>query len=1620
MADFTDKTFKETYRDYYNPEDGYHRVLFNGGRALQARELIESQTIIQEEIARFGRNIFKEGALVNAGGATVNNKMEYIRLSPNSVFEPLVIGSTLTNGSIEFKVIEAYPATNEDPATLYVQYTNTTGATDSTVSPRVSAGDELSVVSSPSLVAVDMFVAADGDVAAAGRGTKAHFHSGDFFVQGHFVYMAGGSVFIDKYSDKPTVDFGFGIEQSIITENEDSQLFDNQGEVVDRTAPGAHRFKIALTPTTRAQAGDDFVFVARIVEGIVTREVGTFDAYNTINDLLAQRTKEESGDYVVEGFTAIPEDKDSFNLNLDVTEGIAYVDGYRLEIGTEDIRLPKARDTITKTNDSVPAIYGNWVYADLEADSSEGLPRIDTFGYVQLKSGTIGSSAPTIGFANVRGVQKDSVGYRVYLFNIRMNTGHAFSEVSFIKDPLTQYEMPLQATSGNALYGTADNSLLFPLPSGAPKPLQGQTITYTGQRYHQVTADNNGEITLPGLEYSQWVVAEVDGPVLPIVLNSGTISGLTAGTLHTVLTYETIDAAPKSKNLITSVVDQSLPSVDWEKRPVNLGVVDGVEIISVKVRTASTTDWADADDITFQFTMDGGQRDNFYDIAKAYIKSGYVMPTGAEAEVRVEFSHYERTAGKYFSASSYPTYEEIPDHTYASGETISLRDVIDFRPDRVDSFTNEFSVTELPQNASSITIPNVEYYLPRIDLLVAKATDGFGNVGFGALELILGEPSEYPTEPEIPNGSLALHKISMKPYTFSTSDVTVTTIPNKRFTMKDLGRLERRVSNLFELTTLSLLEVNTNTLNVLDENGNARTKAGFIADNFRDFSFSDIEDEEYRAALDGNGNLRASFRNNSVRLTYTQGGSKNGDLVTLPISAHVPHVSQLLATDTENVNPFAVITQQGHLTLSPSSDEWVETRTLPAPVQTFFLPWDDLWINVGEQSPTQMRRTNELMQGREVEGNFQTFQLPQTLLGQQVAGETVIPFMRSRRINFSAKGLRPNANMYAFFGNVDVNAWVRQVSSPTLFSDNSTEVGSAFANATGHPDGATALVTDDKGELHGEFFLPNTDALQFRTGSQEFVLMDVSSGNRDDALTVTSAFYESSGSVQTRFRPPFRQLDPLAQSFVVDQAENPNGIFITRANVFMSSKDDTIPLQVQIRRMENGYPTATPIRNASKFIDPANVVVTPFNETTDIEDVKNAPTVVEFDEPVYLQAGAEYAIVLLAESTEYNAYIAKTYDYVIGPSRDTIVSRQPTLGSLFLSQNGSTWSADQTRDMMFELERAEFDTSGTVVLENAPLPRVTLSANPFEATSGSTLMFVNHEGHGFTHDDTVVISGATGGAGGVSATELNGTHLVKSPEWGGYYIETTAAAGTGNGGGAAVIATQQVMINQYVPQISNVLPTSTRMSAFITTASGSSFGTNRSSMQNAYTTKTTPAMLNTLNVTDTPRIVASPENAGGMTTLSMSLNLSTTDTKVSPVVDLQRSSVLALEYIIGNGDEAQHITTPITIDESSVALKVIFAANRPSGAEFEVYMRSAVDEDALFAVDDNGDPVVDWVQGEIDTAMPSDDNASTFRDYEYTIETDSFSVFQVKIVMKSNNSSKSPRIRDLRAIALVV
>ena len=81
-----------------------------------------------------------------------------------------------------------------------------------------------------------------------------------------------------------------------------------------------------------------------------------------------------------------------------------------------------------------------------------------------------------------------------------------------------------------------------------------------------------------------------------------------------------------------------------------------------------------------------------------------------------------------------------------------------------------------------------------------------------------------------------------------------------------------------------------------------------------------------------------------------------------------------------------------------------------------------------------------------------------------------------------------------------------------------------------------------------------------------------------------------------------------------------------------------------------------------------------------------------------MEAGQDYAITLASWSTKYQVFISR-----VGESdlvTDEFISQQPYLGSLFKSQNASTWDASQWEDLKFTLYRADFDLSGTVELYN--------------------------------------------------------------------------------------------------------------------------------------------------------------------------------------------------------------------------------------------------------------------------------------------------------------------------------
>ena len=160
--------------------------------------------------------------------------------------------------------------------------------------------------------------------------------------------------------------------------------------------------------------------------------------------------------------------------------------------------------------------------------------------------------------------------------------------------------------------------------------------------------------------------------------------------------------------------------------------------------------------------------------------------------------------------------------------------------------------------------------------------------------------------------------------------------------MRDIGKLDKRIENLEYYTALSLLEQETKSLTIQDDVGLDRFKNGFIVDSFKGSDLGDAGSVDYRCSIDMNAQeLRPFYTMGNVNLLETKqsdvardpGTGTNryaltGDIITLPYD-EVVLVNQPFASRTENVNPFAIFTFLGSMTLNPPSDEWFEVNRRP-------------------------------------------------------------------------------------------------------------------------------------------------------------------------------------------------------------------------------------------------------------------------------------------------------------------------------------------------------------------------------------------------------------------------------------------------------------------------------------------------------------------------------------------------------------------------------------------------------------------------------------------------------------------------------------------------------------------
>jgi hypothetical protein len=475
LSNATLTTLENVYYDDYNEDKGYYRILFRPSTAVQARELNQLQTILQQQVSRHGDHIFKDGSVVSGCIATQFGGIPYVRVVDaiannvagfNTVEDIdstyLITNSTNTVTAVRASVYYAkkgYAANYPDTNRLYVNYiytgkdgsnNNVAGFSNSdTLYVYSSNQGKLATLSNTNLVAQLSVITTNSTATdATGQGFLVTATDGVVYQKGFFQKAARQTVVVnDFYPNANSVLIGYETTESIINENQDLTLNDNANGSTNYNAPGAHRLR--LTPNLVVKSKTDVAnnknfFSILEFDGNTAVQVKTDPQYAAINDVMAKRTYEESGDYVISPFNVITTSNAQYAnvFNYEISTGVAYVKGNRVEyVGTKRIQSTRANTTNIVQNKNITANYGQFVYCQ----SVVGAMNFDSLGEVAIYDAAFqaitdregvsgGTSGNIVGYANVKTVKYYSgtkghadCQYYVYLFNIRMNKGKNFS-----------------------------------------------------------------------------------------------------------------------------------------------------------------------------------------------------------------------------------------------------------------------------------------------------------------------------------------------------------------------------------------------------------------------------------------------------------------------------------------------------------------------------------------------------------------------------------------------------------------------------------------------------------------------------------------------------------------------------------------------------------------------------------------------------------------------------------------------------------------------------------------------------------------------------------------------------------------------------------------------------------------------------------------------------------------------------------------------------------------------------------------------------------------------------------------------------------------------------------------
>ena len=1411
------------YFDDFDETNNYHRVLFKPAVAVQARELTQLQSILQNQIERFGNNILTEGTIVQGGNFVEERNLAYVKVRDIAITSTGTETSTDVNLYVGMKAvgqttgIEAivvateYGLETQSPNlnTLFVKYTKGALSANTNIS-KFSATEEISLYPQNAVTgeySSTLFhkltaagsVSGETSTTAVNNGYGVRCGEGIIYQKGHFIRFNDALTIVSKYSNAPDgVVVGFKTVEQLVDYNIDSSLLDNANGFSNENAPGADRLQLipSLAVLTTAQAALDETFFAiqEYVAGRVVRRKTTTQ-YNQIAKTMEQRTSEESGNYVVNKFPVRVGESitDANNISVYIGKGLGYVDGRRVELLNEiSIDIPEANTTSTIDNQNVNANYGQYVIVN----GYTGKFDFTTFELVNLKN----SGGTTIGTARIRSVARDSTGvYRLYLFAIKMNSGYTFKNTRTIAASVSSgsantvlvsnnsvlvdssfsrmfFETGKSAvstiTSANYTYRTsATQTVGLSTNTFTITPADSDTFPYTGAltsdqiKEIMVVSDSSATASPSNIsigEVLEIASASVAGSVLTVVLVKTPASNINITVYFNAKRAGTINSIRNAKTLETVYVKFSANSLNAGTTTGNyiLGLpdvysIEGVWKVGSGVSDGTLEGYATSNSSTANYTsyfrLENRQYDDYYGLSRIALKTPLTISTNDKIIAKVKTFKKDSNAGHFFVVNSYPIddvttplpadkirTENIPVYAADNGIQYYLRDVIDVRPYAANTAAYASTASAATLNPTStetfsagkFVAPNaiietdLDYYLGRNDIVIIDKN--------GEFAVINGTPSDNPAYPQEPTKGMVLARMNIPPFPSLPSSkanavkkkdygIAISSNQTKRYTMAEIGGIEKRLGNLEYYTSLSLLETSAKDFTVTDSTGANRFKNGIFVDNFDSLILADVNGGEFAAAIDpSNKDIHPKFRQHSLGLkvaSTTNVTNFNDVAITLPkTDYYLESTSQPYASNYKNcVTSF--YNYAGKMSITPSYDSGPDTVKAPdvnidIDLATPFIEFTAALSEVIPLTKTQTtrlnRRVNEITTTtlETVAGDAVT-----NKIGDFVTDVNFSPFMRSLNVSVHIVGLRPLTRFYFFFDGKNVDAHVASAKyDATITGPNKVVKTSDF--------GGRVMTSDSEGKLNAVFRIP---AETFYVGDRILEVLDIADiTNRDAATSSASITYSgfnfsaSKTTLSTITRPPSfvldvdvtrvnrrRSCDPIAQTFIIDKdASSDTDVFVSKLDLFFAKKSKVGGgIGVQIREVVNGYPAGNEVPFSSVYLTAAEVNA----PTTSIANNTTAygATTVTFTAPVALKTDTEYAIVIAPDGNDpdYLVWISRTGGTDV--DSNLAITQDTNSGVLFTSTNNKTWTPYQNENIKFKLYASRFTAAtGSVKLTN--------------------------------------------------------------------------------------------------------------------------------------------------------------------------------------------------------------------------------------------------------------------------------------------------------------------------------